>query len=167
VPASQTFWQFAKKSPQSFARCCQVGHPGCIGASRQADNRHSHILWLARFWSQQQAHWTGVLTACVFVFYIRLSSQSSQPASSRPTPGGNARYTKILSLSRQYGKLDGQIAYLYATAFQKIYSTLTTEQSKALTDMRVMPAGEPSGPFLYANEAPGLVPGNSNFLFSK
>lgn len=83
------------------------------------------------------------------------------------TPGGKAaRYGKVISLSKQYGRLDGQIAYLYATAFQKIYSTLTPDQLKALTDSRVTPAGEPTGPFLYANEASGLTPGNTRFLFS-
>lgn len=44
--------------------------------------------------------------------------------------------SKVLSLGRRYGELDGELAYLYATAFARINKTLTPTQRSTLKRLR-------------------------------
>ena len=46
--------------------------------------------------------------------------------------GESADKDKVLSLSRRYGELDGEMSYLYATAFAEVGKTLTAEQKEKL-----------------------------------
>jgi hypothetical protein len=72
---------------------------------------------------------------------------------------------KVLSLSRRYGELDGEMSYLYATAFAKVGQSLSARQMQALAGMRTSNPSDPKGPFLYS--APIKTPkiGNTDFLF--
>ncbi len=64
--------------------------------------------------------------------------------------GAVADQSKVLSLSRRYGELDGRLSYLYATAFARVGQTLTAEQKSRLAQMRASNASDPKGPFLYS-----------------
>lgn len=72
---------------------------------------------------------------------------------------------KVLSLSRRYGELDGEMSYLYATAFATVGKALTAGQKQTLARMRASNPADPKGPFLYS--APIKMPKirNTDFLF--
>jgi hypothetical protein len=80
--------------------------------------------------------------------------------------GETADKAQVLSLSRRYGELDGELSYLYATAFAKVGQTLTAVQKQTLAKMRTNNPADPKGPFLYS--APIGMPNvrNTDFLFS-
>ncbi len=50
--------------------------------------------------------------------------------------GGAADRSKVQALGRQYGELDGELAYIYSTTFAKIAATLSPEQRAALRRLR-------------------------------
>lgn len=64
--------------------------------------------------------------------------------------GDGADRERVLSLSKRYGELDGEMSYFYATAFAKVGQTLTSQQKQALSQMRSFNPSEPKGPFLYS-----------------
>ena len=65
--------------------------------------------------------------------------------------GEAADQNKVLSLSKRYGELDGNLSYLYATAFAKVGQTLNPQQKQSLASMRKVDPTEPKGPFLYSS----------------
>jgi Spy/CpxP family protein refolding chaperone len=65
--------------------------------------------------------------------------------------GESADKGKVLCLSRRYGELDGELSYLYATAFAEVGKTLTVEQKAQLARMRTSRPSDPKGPFLYSS----------------
>jgi len=64
--------------------------------------------------------------------------------------GETADQNKVLALSKRYGELDGNLSYLYATAFARVGQTLSPQQRQALVAMRKVDPTEPKGPFLYS-----------------
>ena len=50
--------------------------------------------------------------------------------------GGSADRSKVQALGRQYGELDGELAYIYATTFARIAASLTPEQRATLKRLR-------------------------------
>ncbi len=79
--------------------------------------------------------------------------------------GESADEAKVLSLSRKYGELDGEISYLYATAFAKIGQTLTARQKERLARMRTSNPADPKGPFLYSSPIDTPEIEDTDFLF--
>jgi hypothetical protein len=79
--------------------------------------------------------------------------------------GESADKDMALSLSRQYGGLDGEISYFYAVAFAEVGKTLTAQQKEKLARMRTSGLSEPKGPFLYSSPVTMPKIGNSDFLF--
>ena len=79
--------------------------------------------------------------------------------------GQSANKVKVLSLSRRYGELDGELSYFYATAFAEIGKTLTAEQKGELARLRTSNASDPKGPFLYSSPIPMPQTENTDFLF--
>jgi hypothetical protein len=79
--------------------------------------------------------------------------------------GETADQARVLALSRRYGELDGQLSYLYATAYAKVGQTLTTQQRQALHSMRSDDPGAPRGPFLYSTPISMPRIGNIDILF--
>jgi phosphatidylethanolamine-binding protein (PEBP) family uncharacterized protein len=74
---------------------------------------------------------------------------------------------KVLSLSRRYGELDGEVSYCYCTAFAQVAKTLTAEQKKTLLKLRNLDAKYTcKGAYLYS--APIDMPQvpNTDFLFA-
>ena len=79
--------------------------------------------------------------------------------------GESADKDKVLSLSRRYGELDGEMSYLYATAFAKVGKTLTAQQKEKLARMRTSNPSDPRGPFLYSSPIDMPKIENTDFLF--
>ncbi len=75
---------------------------------------------------------------------------------------------KVLSLSRRYGELDGEISYYDATAFAGVGKTLTTDQKRTLLGLRNLDTKYACrGAYLFS--APIAMPeiGNTDFLFGQ
>jgi len=79
--------------------------------------------------------------------------------------GENADKSKVLSLSRRYGEMDGEISYLYATAFANVGKTLTAEQKRRLASLRSNNPSDPKGPFLYSTPIANPAIKNTDWLF--
>jgi hypothetical protein len=65
--------------------------------------------------------------------------------------GAPADRNQVLSLSRRYGMLDGELSFQYAQAFAAVASSLSAEQKQTLAALRAQEPGAPKGPFLYAS----------------
>jgi len=65
--------------------------------------------------------------------------------------GDTADKNKVLALSKRYGELDGEMSYLYATAFAKVGQTLSAQQKQTLVSMRASNPNDSKGPFLYSS----------------
>ena len=59
--------------------------------------------------------------------------------------------TVMLTLSKRYGELDGELSYFYATAFANVARTLTAEQKAKVAALRNTNPSDPKGPFLYSS----------------
>jgi len=73
---------------------------------------------------------------------------------------------KVLTLGHRYGELDGEVSWMYATAFAKVNRTLTAEQRATMTKLRNLD-GYPSAPaYIYSQPMQALpsVP-NTDFFF--
>jgi len=80
--------------------------------------------------------------------------------------GSQADKAKVLALGRRYGELDGEMSWMYATAFAQVARTLTPEQRAACVKLRNL-AGYTSAPaYLYSQPLQQLPEiANSDFLF--
>ena len=74
---------------------------------------------------------------------------------------------KILALSRRYGQLDGNLSYLYATAFAAVGQSLTAAQKETLQGLRNTNPADPKGPFLYSTVIKTPTIRNTDFLFAQ
>jgi len=72
---------------------------------------------------------------------------------------------RVLSLSKRYGELDGEMSYLYATAFAEVGKTLTAQQKENLAGMRASNPADPEGPFLYSTPINMPKIEDTGFLF--
>ena len=61
--------------------------------------------------------------------------------------------TKLLSLGRCYGELDGEMSWYYATAFAKVNQTLTKEQRAALMKLRNLEDYKSAPYYIYSSPA--------------
>jgi hypothetical protein len=72
----------------------------------------------------------------------------------------------VINLSEQYGKLDGELSYYYATTFTTVYNSLSTSQKEQLTNLaNQLGYVNPSGAFLYSQPIamPEII--NTDYLF--
>jgi Spy/CpxP family protein refolding chaperone len=74
---------------------------------------------------------------------------------------------QVQTLARRYGELDGEISYLYATAFARVYKTLTSEQKSELAKLRGGVSSTSQGAFLYSQPVAMPAIPNTDFLFGK
>lgn len=79
--------------------------------------------------------------------------------------GEGPKEEEIVRLGRRYGELDAELAWDYATAFAKVYRTLTDEQKAALHKLRGMESKEQGNVFIYAERTPMAEIQNTDFLF--
>ena len=72
--------------------------------------------------------------------------------------------TKVFSLIKRYGELDGEISYNEAICFAKIKKSLTTKQKEQLTEIRGLKV-IPQGAYLFSDpvEMPNIE--NTDYLF--
>jgi len=78
---------------------------------------------------------------------------------------GTADQTLVLSLSKRYGELDGELSYYYATRFAEVAKTLTPAQKAALVKLRNLDI-TPTGAFVYSEPIALPQIANTDFLFS-
>ncbi len=67
--------------------------------------------------------------------------------------GQTADADKVIGLSRTFGELDGEIAYLYATAYTDVRQSLTTGQMEQAVQLRNISEYQCDNVFLYAEPA--------------
>jgi hypothetical protein len=79
--------------------------------------------------------------------------------------GATADKDKVLTLSRRYGELDGEMSWFYATAFGKVGQTLTAQQKATLASLRTNDPSDPKGPFLYSSPLNNPRIPSTDFLF--
>jgi phosphatidylethanolamine-binding protein (PEBP) family uncharacterized protein len=65
--------------------------------------------------------------------------------------GGTVDKAIIINLARQYGELDGEISYLYASRFSAVGASLTNDQKTTLTALRKTATAEAGGSPDYDN----------------
>ena len=65
--------------------------------------------------------------------------------------GGTVSKAAVVNLARQYGELDGEISYYYATNFSTVGTTLTTSQETTLMALRKKATAESGGSPDYDN----------------
>ncbi len=74
--------------------------------------------------------------------------------------------SSVISLSKRYGELDGQLSYYYASNFAQIFHSLSVEQKAKIStlanDLGYM---SPNGAFLYSQPIPMPVVINTDFMF--
>jgi uncharacterized membrane protein len=75
---------------------------------------------------------------------------------------------KVMSVSRRYGELDGEISNFYAMAFSEVAKTLTADQKKTLLKLRNLDERFVcKGAYLYSGAVPMPEVRNTDFLFGK
>ncbi|MEI6650287.1 MAG: hypothetical protein WCL23_02500 [Candidatus Moraniibacteriota bacterium] len=81
--------------------------------------------------------------------------------------GGTIDESAVMSLSREYGALDGEISYYYATAFSKVGNTLTDAQKAALAKLKGLDQYpcDASKAYLYSEKINMPTVQNTDFLF--
>jgi len=80
--------------------------------------------------------------------------------------GERADREKVLALGRRYGELDGEVSWMYATAFARVGRTLSEQQRAALVKLRNLPGYESAPAYIYSRPMQGTLelPG-TDFLF--
>jgi Spy/CpxP family protein refolding chaperone len=81
--------------------------------------------------------------------------------------GESADREKVLTLGKRYGELDGEVSYLYASAFAKVNKTLTEEQRTKLVKLRNLDGYRSAPAYIYSDpvrEAP-QIPNTDAFFF--
>lgn len=80
--------------------------------------------------------------------------------------GGTANRATILALGKYYGELDGEMSYIYASAYSQVGRTLTAEQKAQFVKLRNLDGYVSAPAYLYSNPLRELPSGiNSDFLF--
>jgi hypothetical protein len=80
--------------------------------------------------------------------------------------GGKPDEALVLSLGRRYGELDGEMSFLYASAFAEINQTITDEQRAAMMKLRNLPGYTPAPFYVYSQamrRSPEMGPPDSFF----
>lgn len=80
--------------------------------------------------------------------------------------GGVIDKTRVFSLIKRYGYLDGQISALYADRFSKINASLSATQREALIKLRDLDI-IPSGAYMFSKEITYPTLPNIDYLFGK
>lgn len=81
--------------------------------------------------------------------------------------GGAPDREKVIALGRRYGELDGEMSWLYATAFARVNRTLTPSQRAELLKLRNLDGYHSAPAYIYSgpvSDISGLT--NSDFLFA-
>ncbi|MCP3892054.1 MAG: hypothetical protein GY702_24770, partial [Desulfobulbaceae bacterium] len=71
----------------------------------------------------------------------------------------------LRTLAHRYGELDGELAYLYATSFAKVFKTLSGIQKEKLRKLRNLEKFTCRGAYLYSDPINMPIIPNTDFLF--
>ncbi len=71
--------------------------------------------------------------------------------------GGNPDRQEVLALGRRYGELDGEMSWLYATAFAKVNHTLTEAQRASLMKLRNLEGYQSAEAYIYSRPITGKL----------
>jgi hypothetical protein len=80
--------------------------------------------------------------------------------------GETADTNEVLSLSEEYGELDGMISYYYATNFSKVNWTLTSVQMDTLMKIRNLDEYPCNAAYLYSDPIAMPTIENTDYLFT-
>jgi phosphatidylethanolamine-binding protein (PEBP) family uncharacterized protein/Spy/CpxP family protein refolding chaperone len=82
--------------------------------------------------------------------------------------GEKADKQKVLALGRRYGELDGEMSWMYTTAFAKINRTLTAEQRASFMKLRNLEGYTSAPAYLYSQPMQTLPQiGNTDLFFKE
>ena len=109
--------------------------------------------FLATLDNTQKARITGLVTTqkADLLSIVAKRNEISAKLRNLLSSGGTVDKATIINLARQYGELDGDISYLYATAFSSVGTSLTTSQKSTLTALRKTATAEAGGTPDYDN----------------
>lgn len=81
--------------------------------------------------------------------------------------GGTINENSVMTLAREYGQLDGEISYYYATAFAQVGNTLTADQKATLMKIRDLDKYQcdSNKAYLYSEKIDMPTVTNTDFLF--
>jgi len=80
--------------------------------------------------------------------------------------GDSADREKVLALGRRYGELDGEVSWMYATAFARVGQSLTEAQRAELVKLRNLPGYTSAPAYIYSRPIEGKLDlPNTDFLF--
>ncbi len=117
----------------------------------------SGAMFLRMLGSPQRSQITNLIARQKPFLMEMVRVRKSIAAEIRKMFGGNAANAdKIVGLSRNFGELDGEIAYLYADAFTNIKSSLSQSQLRKAVQIRNIAQYPCNGAFIYAE--PSQVP---------
>jgi hypothetical protein len=82
--------------------------------------------------------------------------------------GGTIDEGKVLTLEKEYGALDGEISYYYATAFSTVGKTITSSQKNTLLQIRDLQncSCEDGKIYLFSDQINQPLIENTDFLFN-
>ena len=128
-----------------------VGNPNyTIGGNITADMGHA---FLAALTPAQAQIITGLVDQQRETLLNIVDVRSSVATRLRASMNGRKiSETAVDRLMSRYGRLDGQLAYMYASAFVAVASTLTPEQQVTLDGLRKQTVGNltPTGAYLFS-----------------
>ena len=103
--------------------------------------------FLAALDTTQKAKVTGLVTEQKddLLSIVAKRTEISAKLRSFLSSGGTLDKAAIISLAKQYGELDGDISYLYATRFSSVGTSLTSSQKSTLTALRKTATAETGG----------------------
>lgn len=79
--------------------------------------------------------------------------------------GKQADRAKIIALGREYGKLDGELSWRYATAFAAVGKTLTPAQRESMRKLRNLEGYKSAPAYLYSSPMEAAPVANTDHLF--
>jgi len=103
--------------------------------------------FLAALNTTQQAQITGLVTEqkADLLSLVAKRNEISTTLRNLLGTGGTVDKATIINLAKQYGELDGDISYLYATRFAAVGTSLTSSQKSTLTALRKTATAETGG----------------------
>jgi len=103
--------------------------------------------FLAALDTTQKAKITGLVTQqkSDLLALVAKRDQLSVALRKLLSSGSAVDEATVLTLSRQYGELDGEISYFYATAFSEVAASLTSAQKATLLALRKTATAETGG----------------------
>ena len=103
--------------------------------------------FLAALSTTQKTQVTGLVTTqkADLLSIVAKRNEISTKLRNLLSSGGAVDKATIINLAKQYGELDGDISYLYATAFSSVGTSLTTSQKSTLMALRKTATAEAGG----------------------